>query len=129
MQQIQFCKKTNFFISLKTLEGKYIRQQRFEFSLKINIFFYQTSNSSFPYHLSGQLQYHRCTVIFKFFWGATWGCKKIYFRVLLHFYDQIFKVFWGCTWGAPLFPLPPCEYLCSVLLPRLNIRTQFVAIL
>jgi hypothetical protein len=29
---------------------------------------------------------YRCTVVFKFFWGDTWGCKKIlgvpYFRVL-----------------------------------------------
>jgi hypothetical protein len=50
-------------------------------------------------------------VIFKFFWGGTWGCEKIwegvlYFCVLLHFYIKIFQVFWGGTRGTPL----PCVF-------------------
>ena len=57
----------------------------------------------------------RCTAIFEFFWGGTWGCEKIwewvlYFCVLLHFMLQLFKVFWGGTWGAPLLLPPVCIY-------------------
>ena len=40
---------------------------------------------------------YRCKVIFKFFWGGTWGCEKIqrgvfYLCVLLNFYN---KDFWS----------------------------------
>ena len=61
---------------------------------------------------------HRCTVIFKFFWGGTWGCEKIwegvlYFGVALHLYDPIFEVFWGGTREVLPLPLspPPCVHL------------------
>ncbi len=57
----------------------------------------------------------RCTVIFKFFWGGTWGCEKIcervlYFHVLLHFHHPIFLCLLRGIWGA--HPLPhPCVHL------------------
>ncbi len=69
------------------------------------------------------LQYHRFTVIFKFFWGGTWGCEKIwkgvlYFRVLLHFYVTIFQSLSRGYMRCPLLPPlpPPCVHLCSVYL-------------
>ena len=54
---------------------------------------------------------HRCTVIFKFFWGGTWGCEKIwegvlYFRVLLQFLCYNFsKSLEGVHEVPPSFPL------------------------
>ena len=66
-----------------------------------------------------QICVHRCTVIFKFFWGGTWGCEKSgrgtsIFVFYCMFMLQFFKVFWGGTWGAPPPPLPPpsvCIYV------------------
>ena len=56
--------------------------------------------------------YHRCTVIFKLFWGGTWGCENIWegssiFVSHCIFMVQFFEVFSGGTWGAPsLLSLP-----------------------
>jgi hypothetical protein len=60
---------------------------------------------------------HRRTVIFKFFWGGTWSCEKIwegvlYFCVLLHFYVTIFQ---SLLRGYMRCPPPPlvCIYVSS----------------
>ncbi len=65
---------------------------------------------------------HRCTVIFKFFWGGrVHGVVKKYGRgfSIFVFYCifvlQFFKVFRGGTWGAPFLPplpLSPCVHPC-----------------
>ncbi len=63
--------------------------------------------------------------IFKFFWGGTWGCEKIwegvlYFRVLLHFNVTIFQsLLRGYMRCPPLSPPPP---LCASMVLKVAVE-------
>jgi hypothetical protein len=77
--------------------------------------------------------HHRCTAIFKFSWGGTWGCEKIwkgvlFFRVLLHFYVTIFQSLlrgymrWRCH---PSSPWPPLCASMDTMYSQANIKQQW----
>jgi hypothetical protein len=84
----------------------------------------------FKFHLSSYLSACiRCIVIFKFFWGGTWGCEKIWeevicFRVLLHFYVTIFQSLLRGYMGAPLLPPPLCASMAAIELEILTSNTR-----